>query len=870
MAGQMTWYPGTTNVVAGNANATISNGALTLGQGSGPSGSLILEGSASGAVTLAPQGTAGTPTLTFGTSSGTPAVTASAPLAITTATGNIAITGVAGEVLGGSGPAFTPTPTLGAVGVATGQLKLAGTSSGVVTVTTNGTAGTWTMTLPTSGGSSGQFLSTDGTGITSWSTPPGGGGGGSGAINQVAYYASAGTTVTGNANALLSAGQLVFGQASASMGSVVLEGGTSGALTIQTQATAGTPTWTAGTSSGTPAVTASAPLAITAATGNISVTGAAGQVLAGATPAFTATPVLGTNTSATGTLGLANGGGSGATVTVQNIGATVAYNYNLPATAGALGAIELSGGGGSTVNTWLADVATGQVLISGGVATNPAYSATLPSAVQGNITGLGTITSGVWNGTAIANANLAQMPADTLKCNNTSITANVANCTVAQSKALLTAYISVTDPAFGAKCDGTTDDTAAIQAAINSLPNDGGVVLFPVANCKITSSLTIGNGTSSAFSTKRGVILRGMANPNAFLFTTGSIYSVPVGPKLTWAGSANPMISVNGPLQGWGVQNLYLDCASLASQGIGVASAQNGDSSNLSIANCTSRGIASSSYPAGGYTGSQNVDSLHNNWTNINIAVPGIFGSIGILLTGDSGGTSDTDYNTFTNTFIRFVGGSVSYGLYLAVCDSNAFYNMSISGIGASNVGIQLDYSGNATFPSANVIFGADVVAAGASFATAGLPSSSSRPNYLYGNEEINGGVNPTSAGWYSSGPVLVSPGVSLTGQSGAITLAGLLLTGSADSTYRISTYLDITATDAGGATVTPTIAWNDGTQVQTQSIAAKSVSSLGFVQGSVIVRSKATAGVSYQTTTSGSLGSGRYSLFITAEKLQP
>ncbi len=121
---------------------------------------------------------------------------------------------------------------------------------------------------------------------------------------------------------------------------------------------------------------------------------AAGQVYAGATPSFTATPVLGVNATTSGTLGLANGGGSGATVTLGNPGATSAYNWNYPTTAGSVGSILTSAAGITNPNVWLADVATGQVLTSGGITSIPVYSATLPTAVQGNITSTGTLTSG--------------------------------------------------------------------------------------------------------------------------------------------------------------------------------------------------------------------------------------------------------------------------------------------------------------------------------------------------------------------------------------------------------------------------------------------------------------------------------------------
>jgi hypothetical protein len=66
---------------------------------------------------------------------------------------------------------------------------------------------------------------------------------------------------------------------------------------------------------------------------------ASGTVLTGvatADPTFTATPVLGVNASVTGTLGLANGGGSGATTTVTPSAVTAATTITLPATTGTL------------------------------------------------------------------------------------------------------------------------------------------------------------------------------------------------------------------------------------------------------------------------------------------------------------------------------------------------------------------------------------------------------------------------------------------------------------------------------------------------------------------------------------------------------
>jgi hypothetical protein len=237
-AGQIAYYPGSTNVVGGNANANMSAGALTLGVASTTIGQVVLEGNTSGSVTLTPQAAAGTPTITFGTASGTPVVTASAPLAITTATGNITVAGAAGQVLAGSGPAFTATPTLGVSGATKGVLAFAGNTSGAVTVQPAAAAGTWTLTLPTSGGSGGQVLTTDGSGVASWANAAGGGTVNSGTAGQLTYYAASTNTVSGNTNANISAGALTLGQAASTIGQIILANTTSGATTLTPGATA--------------------------------------------------------------------------------------------------------------------------------------------------------------------------------------------------------------------------------------------------------------------------------------------------------------------------------------------------------------------------------------------------------------------------------------------------------------------------------------------------------------------------------------------------------------------------------------------------------------------------------------------------------
>jgi hypothetical protein len=61
--------------------------------------------------------------------------------------------------------------SVGASGVGTGKVLFNGTTSGVVTLSVADAAGTWTMKLPATDGNAGEFLQTDGSGVTTWARP---------------------------------------------------------------------------------------------------------------------------------------------------------------------------------------------------------------------------------------------------------------------------------------------------------------------------------------------------------------------------------------------------------------------------------------------------------------------------------------------------------------------------------------------------------------------------------------------------------------------------------------------------------------------------------------------------------------------------
>ena len=74
--------------------------------------------------------------------------------------------------------AFSPAGNLSiglsGAGGATGSITFNGVTSGAVTVNVAAAAGTWTLTLPTDDGNAGQFLQTNGSGVTTWATAGGG------------------------------------------------------------------------------------------------------------------------------------------------------------------------------------------------------------------------------------------------------------------------------------------------------------------------------------------------------------------------------------------------------------------------------------------------------------------------------------------------------------------------------------------------------------------------------------------------------------------------------------------------------------------------------------------------------------------------
>jgi hypothetical protein len=133
------------------------------------------------------------------------------------------------------------------------------------------------------------------------------------------------------------------------------------------------------------------------------------------------------------------------------------------------------------------------------------------------------------------------------------------------------AVYNVKHPDFGAVGNGTTNDTAAIQAAINAVSLTGGVVYFPEGRYRITSALTLHPASGS----HGGITFRGTS------WGFGSTPASNTGSTILYDGSTGdalklgPTTATGTPLYHFTMYDLGIQAthASYSSGGFGMSSA---------------------------------------------------------------------------------------------------------------------------------------------------------------------------------------------------------------------------------------------------------------------------------------------------------
>lgn len=337
-------YPATaaqgTVLNAGAANVISATAAPVLGNPGTTIGTLGLAGNTSGTVTITPQATAGTPTLTLPNASGTFAVSAAAPLTLNATTGALSIT----------------TGTLSKVDDANVTLTLGGTPTNALLNAVSITAG-WSGQLGLTRGGTAASLTASNGGIV---------------------YSTA------SAMAIL-AGTATAGQ--------MLRSGSSAAPAWSTA------TWPATTTASQLLYSSAANTVAGLATANRGVLNTDGSGV----PSITATPTLGVNGGTGGSLAL-NGSTSGtATITVAAAAGTVNFrlptsngsNTNVLSTDGsgntswvAAGAGDVVGPGSATDNAVCRyDTTTGKVIQNSGVTIDDSANIATAGSILSSGTG---------------------------------------------------------------------------------------------------------------------------------------------------------------------------------------------------------------------------------------------------------------------------------------------------------------------------------------------------------------------------------------------------------------------------------------------------------------------------------------------------
>ena len=267
---------------------------------------------------------------------------------------------------------------------------------------------------------------------------------------------------------------------------------------------------------------------------------------------------------------------------------------------------------------------------------------------------------------------------------------------------------------FGAKGDGSTDDTTVIGNCITASVTPGvGVAAFKMTaskgrNYKISQTLNFGNGTSAGVSTINGYSLEGAggAGTPVEVTTPGS----PV--TFTWAGaSGGTMMSVNGPIWGVDLRGFMLNCAGLAGTGLQVAHSINCHYEDILVQQYTGTGIIHTAYsnPAGCVTGSQ-----HNRFKGVHAKYPA-GGGCGIMIGNASYGSSpylDVAQNTYEACdWWRDGTDAATFSLGIQFADVNTCIQCQTIASGG-NLGIGLFVnppSGNTGFPDAWTFINCDI-----------------------------------------------------------------------------------------------------------------------------------------------------------------
>jgi len=243
---------------------------------------------------------------------------------------------------------------------------------------------------------------------------------------------------------------------------------------------------------------------------------------------------------------------------------------------------------------------------------------------------------------------------------------------------------------FGALGNGSFDDTAAIQGAINALPARGGTLFVPSGRYIIRSTINIGDGDGLANqSTKNAIKIIG---GGAGAAVSGTLVST----IFSWYGAEtnSPFINYRGKISNCDLKGIFLECRGLVA-GILITSGSGFSFDEVKIVNPKDRGFAiiGGGLPTGNY-------NISNDFKRISCALF-LPNSIGLYMDGVYSANNDTWLSKFELCRFEAVAGATS-----AVCawfkfvDSISFYRCHFVDYEPTATGAIFDALANHDFPS--------------------------------------------------------------------------------------------------------------------------------------------------------------------------
>jgi len=230
---------------------------------------------------------------------------------------------------------------------------------------------------------------------------------------------------------------------------------------------------------------------------------------------------------------------------------------------------------------------TGSMLFTAAVtgSSNTAVTWSVDGVAKGNAT-VGAITAPgagntvIFTAPAVAGTHIVTATSAADPTASASTTVTVASVTVQAANTAL--VVNVKNAPYNAKGDGVTDDTAAIQAALNTVAGTGGQVTVPAGTYMINPVAKYGNsglvlGNNTTLSLASGAVLQALS-------TSTSSYSV-----VQVNGVQNVNIT-GGSIIGNLNKNTITD-TNEAGMGIQVKASQHVIVENVNISNCWADGI---------------------------------------------------------------------------------------------------------------------------------------------------------------------------------------------------------------------------------------------------------------------------------------